>query len=132
MAIENEPIPPMHFYGPTDAFGFGQLGEIWRTRELLYSFFLRDLLIRYRQVLVGVLWVLLPTPDGDAHIHGAVFCARHQSWKFECRLVRAYSFDGHALLAIGFQQLSGCDRIAGELSACRDQDLFSAIAASVS
>ena len=36
----------MQFYGPTDAFGFGQLSEIWRTRELLYSFFLRDLLIR--------------------------------------------------------------------------------------
>ena len=52
-------IPPMQFYGPTDAFGFGQLGEIWRSRELLYSFFLRDLLIRYRQVAVGVLWVLL-------------------------------------------------------------------------
>jgi len=59
MAKEDDTIPPMHFYGSTDPFGFGQLSEIWRTRELLYSFFLRDLLIRYRQVTVGVLWVLL-------------------------------------------------------------------------
>ncbi len=49
----------MKYYGPTDAFGFGQIAEIWQNRELLYSFFLRDLLIRYRQVLVGVMWVLL-------------------------------------------------------------------------
>jgi len=49
----------MQYYGPTDSFGFGQLSEVWRMRELLYSFFLRDLLIRYRQVVVGVLWVLL-------------------------------------------------------------------------
>lgn len=59
MASEHDPIPPMQYYGPTDVFGFGQLVEIWRTRELLYSFFLRDLLIRYRQVVVGILWVLL-------------------------------------------------------------------------
>lgn len=49
----------MQYYGPTDAFGFGQLREIWIKRELLYSFFLRDLLIRYRQVVIGVIWVLL-------------------------------------------------------------------------
>ncbi len=52
-------IPPMRYYGQTDLFGFGQLREIWRARELLMGFFLRDLLIRYRQVVVGVLWVLL-------------------------------------------------------------------------
>ena len=49
----------MRYYGPTDSFGIGLLRETWQTRELLYSFFLRDLLIRYRQVVVGVLWVLL-------------------------------------------------------------------------
>lgn len=49
----------MQYYGPTDPFGFGQLKEIWSKRELLYSFFLRDLLIRYRQVFIGVAWVLL-------------------------------------------------------------------------
>ncbi len=57
--IPPTPPPPMQYYGQTDALGFGQLSEIWRTRELLYSFFLRDLLIRYRQVVIGVLWVLL-------------------------------------------------------------------------
>ena len=73
MAKENESVPPMHFYGPTDSFGFGQLGEIWRTRELLYGFFLRDLLIRYRQVLVGVLWVLLQPLMGMLIFMGLFF-----------------------------------------------------------
>lgn len=87
MAEDHHSIPPMQFYGATDAFGFGQLAEIWCKRELLYSFFVRDLLIRYRQVVVGVLWVLLQplmgmmifmglfyvlgTKDGGAKVHDA-------------------------------------------------------------
>jgi lipopolysaccharide transport system permease protein len=39
--------------------GLKQLKEAWNSRELLLSFFQRDLLIRYRQVLIGVLWVLI-------------------------------------------------------------------------
>jgi lipopolysaccharide transport system permease protein len=50
---------PLRYYGHPDPFGLNQLVEGWRSRELLYSFFLRDLLIRYRQVFIGVLWVLL-------------------------------------------------------------------------
>ncbi len=73
MAKNDDTIPPMHFYGPTDAFGFGQLAEIWRTRELLYSFFLRDLLIRYRQVVVGILWVLLQPLMGMLIFMGLFF-----------------------------------------------------------
>ncbi len=56
---DDSPTDPMRYYGQTDLLGLGQLIEGWQGRELLYSFFLRDLLIRYRQVFVGVLWVLL-------------------------------------------------------------------------
>ncbi len=49
----------MQYYGQSDVFGWSQLVEIWRSRELLYSFFMRDLLIRYRQVFIGIAWVLL-------------------------------------------------------------------------
>ena len=73
MANDPVTIPPMQYYGPTDAMGFGQLREIWRTRELLYSFFLRDLLIRYRQVVVGVLWVLLQPLMGMLIFMGLFF-----------------------------------------------------------
>jgi len=73
MANEEDSIPPMQFYGPTDKFGFGQLAEIWRTRELLYSFFLRDLLIRYRQVVIGILWVLLQPLMGMLIFMGLFF-----------------------------------------------------------
>jgi lipopolysaccharide transport system permease protein len=63
----------MQYYGPTDKFGFGQLKEIWHKRELLYSFFLRDLLIRYRQVVIGVLWVLLQPLMGMLIFMGLFF-----------------------------------------------------------
>src|SRR5262249_44222190 len=35
------------------------LGELWAYRELLYFLTLRDLKVRYKQTLMGVLWVLL-------------------------------------------------------------------------
>jgi lipopolysaccharide transport system permease protein len=73
MPNDQEPIPPMQYYGPTDSFGFGQLREIWLKRELLYSFFLRDLLIRYRQVVVGILWVLLQPLMGMLIFMGLFF-----------------------------------------------------------
>jgi lipopolysaccharide transport system permease protein len=47
------------YFGQADAMGLKQLKEAWESRELLISFFQRDLLIRYRQVLIGVLWVLI-------------------------------------------------------------------------
>ena len=47
------------YYGQPDPLGFKQLKEAWDSRELLLGFFQRDLLIRYRQVFIGVLWVLI-------------------------------------------------------------------------
>ena len=43
------------YYGQPDPLGFKQLKEAWDSRELLLGFFQRDLLIRYRQVFIGVL-----------------------------------------------------------------------------
>ena len=59
MASDETTSQPIRYYGQRDIWGLGQLREGWKSRELLYSFFLRDLLIRYRQVFVGVLWVLI-------------------------------------------------------------------------
>ena len=35
------------------------LGEVWTCRELLYFFVWRDVKVRYRQTVIGVLWVVL-------------------------------------------------------------------------
>src|SRR5262250_656992 len=35
------------------------LGEVWQYRELLYFFVWRDVKVRYKQTVVGVLWVVL-------------------------------------------------------------------------
>ena len=35
------------------------LGELWRSRELLYFLTLRDIKVRYKQTLMGVAWVLI-------------------------------------------------------------------------
>src|SRR6266403_4610524 len=36
-----------------------RLAEVWEYRELLYFFVWRDIKIRYKQTVVGVLWVVL-------------------------------------------------------------------------
>jgi len=35
------------------------LAEIWKYRELLYFLTLRDIKIRYKQTLIGIMWVVL-------------------------------------------------------------------------
>lgn len=35
------------------------LGEIWRYRELLYFFAWRDVKVRYKQTIVGILWAVI-------------------------------------------------------------------------
>ena len=51
--------PPIKYFGATDRWGIRQIADVWSARELLFRFFQRDLLIRYRQVVIGILWVLL-------------------------------------------------------------------------
>jgi lipopolysaccharide transport system permease protein len=36
-----------------------RLGELWAYRELLYFFVWRDVKVRYKQTIIGVLWVVL-------------------------------------------------------------------------
>jgi len=43
---------------PRTAFEL-RLAELWRYRELLYFFVLRDVKIRYKQTVIGVAWVVL-------------------------------------------------------------------------
>jgi len=50
---------PLIYYDSSGYWSWAKLVELWRFRELLYTFFARDLTIRYRQVLIGVAWVLL-------------------------------------------------------------------------
>lgn len=63
----------MQYYGQADWLGIQQLAEVWHARELLLSFFFRDMLIRYRQVVVGVLWVLLQPLMGMLIFMGLFF-----------------------------------------------------------
>jgi lipopolysaccharide transport system permease protein len=56
---KNEGSSELFYYGQPDPLGLKQLKEAWASRELLFGFFQRDLLIRYRQVFIGVLWVLI-------------------------------------------------------------------------
>lgn len=44
---------------PQKKFAFPNLRELWLYRELLYSFVVRDLKVRYRQTVIGGLWAIL-------------------------------------------------------------------------
>jgi lipopolysaccharide transport system permease protein len=44
---------------PSTAWSDIDLAELWRYRELIYFLAWRDVKVRYKQTLIGVLWVLL-------------------------------------------------------------------------
>src|SRR3989338_1907147 len=43
---------------PTQAWKLVNLEELWRYRELLYIFAWRDIKVRYKQTILGILWVI--------------------------------------------------------------------------
>ena len=56
MSLPEEPLIKIR---PTRAWSFGDFREIWAHRELFYFLVWRDLKVRYRQTLLGALWVVL-------------------------------------------------------------------------
>lgn len=44
---------------PPSRFSFPRLSELWEGREVAYRFGARDVTLRYRQTLLGVVWVIL-------------------------------------------------------------------------
>ncbi len=49
----------MKYYGPRPGWQWIDFKELWRFRELIWMFALRDLKVRYRQTIVGVAWALI-------------------------------------------------------------------------
>lgn len=58
-----QPLPghagPVAVLEPAEGWVPLHLGEVWDNRELLYFFVWRDLKVRYRQTLLGVLWAIM-------------------------------------------------------------------------
>ena len=44
---------------PTEGLVSLQLGTLWEYRELLYFMIWRDIKVRYKQTILGVLWIIL-------------------------------------------------------------------------
>lgn len=57
---------------PPGRFSFPKISHLWEAREVLYRFGARDVTLRYRQTLLGVVWVLLQ-PLLTALIFAVVF-----------------------------------------------------------
>lgn len=43
---------------PKKVFSLRDLKEIWQYKELLYFFTWRDLKVRYKQTIIGILWAI--------------------------------------------------------------------------
>lgn len=61
MSTQDFPTPSREFryYGVRPAWQWIDLAEVWRFRELIWMFALRDLKVRYRQTVVGIAWAVL-------------------------------------------------------------------------
>jgi ABC-type polysaccharide/polyol phosphate export permease len=65
-------VPEWRVNGPGRERGDGAFPSIWRARELIGFFALRDVRVRYKQAALGVLWVLLQ-PIATVAIFTVVF-----------------------------------------------------------
>jgi lipopolysaccharide transport system permease protein len=54
-----QPGVPVHVLRPSSGWAHLELGELWRYRELLLVFTWRNILVRYKQTLLGILWAIL-------------------------------------------------------------------------
>jgi len=50
---------PLHLIRPLTTRSFPDLAEVWRFRDLCIALGRRDVTLRYRQTLLGVIWVVL-------------------------------------------------------------------------
>lgn len=57
-AVQVEPVPHLRLQ-PTKGWVPVRLGELWKYRELLYFLTWRDIKVRYKQTVLGVLWALI-------------------------------------------------------------------------
>jgi lipopolysaccharide transport system permease protein len=57
---------------PPSRLNFPQWSELWEAREVIYRFGIRDIVLRYRQTVIGVAWVVLQ-PLASAGIFSIVF-----------------------------------------------------------
>jgi lipopolysaccharide transport system permease protein len=51
-------LPPIRIEAPRGLLEL-RLAEVWQYRELLYFFVWRDVKVRYKQTVIGVLWVVI-------------------------------------------------------------------------
>ena len=63
---------PIIVITPPTRFSFPKWEELWQAREVLYRFGQRDILLRYRQTVVGVIWVVVQ-PLLSAGVFSLVF-----------------------------------------------------------
>jgi len=58
-SVSSLPDKPLVVIGPSKSWQPVGLRELWHHRELLYFLAWRDLKVRYKQTLLGIIWVLL-------------------------------------------------------------------------
>ena len=54
-----EPVGPMTVIEPAEGIHWPNMGELWRYRDTLYFLARRDVAVRYKQTVVGLVWVVL-------------------------------------------------------------------------
>jgi homopolymeric O-antigen transport system permease protein len=61
MAIRTkaEPARPLTVIEPANGIHWPNMGELWRYRDTLYFLARRDIAVRYKQTVVGLVWVIL-------------------------------------------------------------------------
>ena len=107
-----EPVGPMTVIEPAEGIHWPNMGELWRYRDTLYFLARRDIAVRYKQTVVGLVWVILQ-PIAFALVYSA-FLSLIGSVPSHGRAVRRLRLDrddGLAVLLDGPHARERLDRL---------------------
>jgi lipopolysaccharide transport system permease protein len=57
--VDDLKSPEFRWYSSQPTFSYADVWELWDARELIETFAIRDLKLRYRQTVIGFLWAIL-------------------------------------------------------------------------
>ena len=88
--VEVQPDRDLMIVDANIPYGMFDLRELWRYRELIWIFAVRDIKVRYRQTLVGIAWTVLQPLAQMIAFNGLIQILKNDSTDGDMRKVRIF------------------------------------------
>ena len=88
--VEVQPDRDLMIVDANIPYGMFDLRELWRYRELIWIFAVRDIKVRYRQTVVGIAWTVLQPLAQMIAFNGLIQILKNDTTDGDMRKVRIF------------------------------------------